>query len=77
VDATLEGSLIASSVILDGSADLHFKGGSIITLGASPTLVEGKVVDFTGTAADNMPTTGLKLSYCFAPDLTTYREVMP
>ena len=77
VDATLEGSLIGSSVNLGGSADLHFKGGSIISLGPSPTLVQGKVLDFTGTAADNMPTTGLKLSYRFVPDLATYREVTP
>ena len=77
VDGTLEGSLVASSVTLSASADLHFHDGSIITLGTTPTLVEGKTVQFSGTAADNAPLTGVRFESFFRPDPTSYREVAP
>jgi len=77
VDGTLEGSVIASSIDLNGSADLHFKSGSIITLGSSPTMIEGKAVEFAGTAADNPPVSGVRFLATFLPDLSSYREVAP
>jgi hypothetical protein len=77
VDGTLEGSLVASSVDLAGSADLHFKSGSIISLGTAPTMIEGKAVEFAGTAADNPPASGVRFQATFLPDLASYREVAP
>jgi hypothetical protein len=77
VDGTLEGSLVADAVTLNGSADLYFKGGSIINTGATPTLIQGKVVQFAGTAAKNAPVTGVRFNAYFLPDLKTYREIAP
>jgi hypothetical protein len=77
VDGFLDGSLVANSVNLTGSADLHFTKGSIIATGNSPTLLQGKTVEFAGTGADNMPKTGVRFNAYFLPDLTTYREIAP
>jgi hypothetical protein len=77
VDGTLEGSMIASSVDLAGSADITFKTGSIIALGTIPTVLEGKTVTFAGTGADSLPVTGLRLNANFLPNPCSYREVAP
>ncbi len=79
VDATLEGSMLASKVSLNGSADLTFKSGSIISLGTSLVDVSGKTVNFTGTGADKPPTTGVTFPSPppptnFKPDPTSYLE---
>jgi hypothetical protein len=77
VDGNLEGSIVANTVDINGSADLFLKGGSIISVGNSPTLLEGKTVNFTGTAADNVPNFGYRLNANFLPDMKTYQEVRP
>jgi hypothetical protein len=40
-------------------------------------VIEGKAVEFIGTAADNPPMSGVRFDATFLPDLTTYREVSP
>ena len=77
VDGDLEGSIVANVVDVNGSADLFLKGGSIISVGNSPTLLEGKTVNFTGTAADNVPNFGYRLDANYLPDPKTYQEVRP
>lgn len=74
-DGYLDGSLIAYSLDLGGSADLWFSKGSIVTVGPDATKVQGKTVNFTGTGADNPPKTGLTFSGSLRPDPGTYREL--
>ena len=74
-DGYLDGSLIAYSLDLAGSADLYFTQGSIITLGPAATQIEGKTVNFTGVGSDNPPTTGVLFSGSLRPSAYTYREL--
>jgi Tfp pilus assembly protein PilX len=76
VDGFLDGTLVAASVSLAGSADLTLTNGSIVALGGSPTLLQGKTVTFNGTGAANIPVTGVKFDFGFKPDPTTYVEVV-
>ena len=75
VDGTIEGSVIAHQLTLNGSADLTIKKGSLISLGEQPTLIDGKTLHVAGNAAGNIPNAGVRLTASFLPDVTTYREV--
>jgi hypothetical protein len=77
VDATLDGTIVASYVSLAGSADLTFTNGSIVALGSGPTWVQGKAVTFNGTAAANLPVTGVRFNFNYLPDMRTYLEYVP
>ena len=77
VDGALDGTVVASSVNLNGSADLTFTNGSIVALSSSPTLLQGKTVTFNGTAAANFPVTGVRFNFNYQADLRTYLEVIP
>ena len=77
VSGSVEGSVVAHSIALGGSADLKLKHGSLIALGGDPVLIEGKGVQFTGTAAIQPPVTGIRFTAFFSADLATYREVVP
>ena len=75
VDANVSGSVIASSVTMDGSADIFIRQGSLIALSGDPLLVEGKGVNFVGSASDNPPYRGVRLRSWFKPNPCSYREV--
>ena len=75
VDATLTGSLFAHQITLGGSADLHFKNGSLVSLGPQPVIVGGKTVSFTGTGIALPPKTGVTFSGYLQLSPWTYREV--
>ena len=75
VDANVTGSVIASSVKLDGSADIFIRQGSLIARSDDPLLVEGKGVNFIGSASDNPPYRGVRLRSWFKPNPCSYREV--
>jgi hypothetical protein len=75
VDGDITGTVIGNTVSLAGSADLTLHQGSVISLGAAPLLVQGKAVNFVGSAADNPPYQGVRLRSYFKADPTTYHEV--
>ena len=75
VDGDITGTVIGGTVSLAGSADLTLHQGSVISLGAAPLLVQGKAVNFVGSAADNPPYQGVRLRSYFKADPTTYHEV--
>jgi hypothetical protein len=77
VGGRVEGSVIAGKLSLAGSADLTIDRGSLISLGNDPTLVQGKTVEFTGSASDNPPYAGVRLRANFRPNPSTYRETNP
>jgi hypothetical protein len=77
VDGDLAGTVIAGSIVLDGSADLTLRQGSLIALGTDPMRVEGKTVKFVGNASDNPPYKGIRLRSWFKPNPGSYREVAP
>ena len=74
VDGFVEGSIMARKVEFNGSADVTFTNGSVISLGEDATDIGGKTLHFKGTGADNPPTTGLTFSGSFRPDPRTYHE---
>lgn len=80
VDATLEGSVIAYQISLNGSADISLQKGSLISIGPNTTDIStdiaGKVINFNGTASDNPPTTGITFSGNFIADPMTYVELL-
>lgn len=80
VDATVEGSIIAYQISLNGSADISLQKGSLISVGPNTTDIStdiaGKVINFNGTASDNPPTTGIGFSGSFSPDPMTYLELL-
>ena len=77
VDGNISGSVIGASLALAGSADLTIHNGSMINLGATPTLVEGKTVHFVGLASANPPYAGVRFRSYFRLDPSSYREVAP
>jgi hypothetical protein len=77
VGGFVEGTVIAGSLSMGGSSDLTINRGSLISLGTSPTLIQGKTVQINGTAADNPPYAGVRLRAYFRPDHVSYRETRP
>jgi hypothetical protein len=74
-DGTLQGTLIAFRVGIGGSANVSFNKGSLVTLGPSPTKIEGGTLSFTGTGLALPPTTGITFSGYLRVSPGTYREV--
>ena len=77
VGGRLEGTVIAATLLMGGSSDLTIDRGSLISLGAAPTLLQGKTVQINGTGADNPPYAGVRLRAYFRPDHVSYRETRP
>jgi hypothetical protein len=74
-DATIHGTMIAYQINISGNANIAFEKGSIVSLGPSPTKVEGKTLSFTGTGLALPPTTGISFSGYLRLSPWTYREV--
>jgi hypothetical protein len=75
----LRGSVIVDRFTFNGAADIRIDRGTLMTLneGMNSAIFSGsKSVKFTATGEDNAPTTGLSYSSFFAPQGSSYRELV-
>jgi hypothetical protein len=78
-DSTLRGNVIAERFHYAGSADIQVTQGSMLVYGSTADAVDlnGRTIRFASTGANNMPTVGVRYSSFFAPNPTSYLELMP
>lgn len=84
-DSNLRGSVVANKFEFQGSAKITIDQGSLITLSetsntavlSSAGSAKAAGVFFSGTGAENPPTTGVTFSTFYAPKPSTYQEVVP
>jgi hypothetical protein len=75
----LRGSLIADRFTFNGAADIRIDRGTLMTLntGMNSAVFSGsKSIKFTATGEDNAPTTGVSYSSAFAPQGSSYQELL-
>jgi Tfp pilus assembly protein PilX len=79
-DSSVKGNIIIGSYNLAGAANVYIDNGTLMTMnsGANSAVFNGsKSVMFTATGAKNQPSTGMSYNSYYAPQPSTYQEILP
>jgi hypothetical protein len=79
-DSSVKGNIIIGSYSLAGAANVYIDNGTLMTMntGANSAVFNGsKSVMFTATGAKNQPSTGMSYNSYYAPQPSTYQEILP
>jgi hypothetical protein len=76
----VKGNIIGKTFTMSGSAQLEIDQGTLMTLstGNKATWLDGsKSLSFSGNGQNNQPTQGVSFNQYFAPNQSTYQELLP
>jgi hypothetical protein len=76
----VRGNVIADTFTMSGAAQLEIDQGTLMTMstGSKSTWLNGtKSLTFSGSGQNNQPTEGVSYNQYFAPNQSTYQEILP